>query len=68
MFTEYLQNTKYKYLKNDLSKLFIDEYVIDKTYHAKKIISFTDTSIRFIDDKNKEIFISADKIKVETMK
>ena len=35
-----------------------------RTYKAKEVISFNETSVRFIDDTGKEQFISADKIEV----
>lgn len=44
--------------------LFIKQNTSVRTYKAKKVISFDETSVRFIDDTGKEQFISADKIEV----
>lgn len=35
-----------------------------KIYYAKEIISYTDASVRFIDKKGNEQFVSGDKIKI----
>lgn len=69
--TIYRESEVFKLLDEDSQKTldFLNErYVVDKVYYTKEIIGYTDKSIRFIDGKNKEIFISADKINVEIMK
>lgn len=55
---------------NELAKALTEDTVIKEntqiyTYWAKEIESYTETSIRFIDNSGKEHFISADYIEVE---
>jgi hypothetical protein len=38
------------------------------SYNAKEIISFTEKSVRFIDNSNKEIFITSDYLEVKQIK
>lgn len=61
--TVYKENKYLKLLGEDTQKL-IDKYEVDEIYYAKEIISYTDKSVRFIDKKDKELFISGDKIKI----
>jgi hypothetical protein len=44
--------------------IFIKQYTSVRTYKAKEVISFDETSVRFIDEAGKEQFFSADKIEV----
>ena len=51
------------------SDTYLRDYLIKENTHirfykAKEVISFNETSVRFIDDTGKEQFISADKIEV----
>ena len=46
------------YMKNKL----IAENTKTTYYYAKKVISYTETSVRFIDENGNEQFISADRI------
>jgi len=47
-------------VKQYAEDMFVKKYTEINTYYAKEIISFAETSIRFIDYSGKEIFISAD--------
>ena len=52
-------------VKAVLEDTFVKNHTQIDTYTAKEIISYTETSIRFIDNAGKEQFISADYIEVE---
>jgi len=57
----------YKYLSNDVADALRKvEQGTDSvnSYSAKSIISFTEKSVRFIDNTGKEQFVSADEIKI----
>ena len=56
---EYHSEKVQKYLETSGKK-----YEVDKTYYAKEIISYTDTSARFIDKEGNEQFISGNKIEI----
>ena len=49
--------------RNKINKKIYDKLIIEK-YEAKKIISYTDTNIRFVDVNDIEQFISAMYIKI----
>ncbi|GAH10701.1 unnamed protein product [marine sediment metagenome] len=57
----YFESKGYYGMENELIK---NNTRMD-TYTAKEVISYSETSIRFIDNTGKEKFISADYIKVE---
>ncbi len=45
-----------------------DSYSPSGNYEAKKIISYDDSSVRFIDLKGSEQFVSGDKVEVKEIK
>lgn len=67
--TVYREKEEFKYLSEKAQKVLEDsyKYKIYKSCYAKEIISYTDTSVRFIDSEGREQFLSGDKIEVRKM-
>jgi hypothetical protein len=58
----------YQSSTSNLKIHFADSYLPSGNYEAKKIISYDDSSVRFIDLKGNEQFISGDKVEVKEIK
>ena len=67
IYKSYINYEIYEHFNKE-GKLDLTYLGADKIYYAKEIISYTDNSVRFIDEQNKETFITADKIEVRLMK